>query len=166
MNDSNFNVLEKINSVMYKGEKIEEEMVEEFFNRRKRRMIFFIENELISHVKPENYGYIKIFYKDGKDVTIQGKIVNYAKSKYDEDYFLGISIVSRKDISKNNLTIKELTEACIFLKRYNNLDVVYPDLRVVLDSSSKVLEIPFYNCDDELVFIQMMSREQALGIKT
>ena len=167
MNNSNINVMERIHSVFYRDKKLSQEETESFFNRRKRSMCFFIEHDLISHIEPEKYGYLKVTYKNGESKLFQGKIINYLKSNYNEDFFIGINLDFQKELDDSLLTKKELMEATIFLQRYYCLTSVYPDLKVLIEDNSDYVKIPFYNEeDDELVFAQIMSREEALDIKT
>jgi hypothetical protein len=165
MSNLKINVLEKLNYIYYKGEILTNEEIEKFFNRRKRSMSFDVDSQYIDKIEQRNYGYIEIYYKNGETKSISGKILSYEKAKYEDEFYLGINVSNEKELDKSHLLRTELAESLLFLKRVESMEAVYPDLSVLLTDNSKIVKIPFYNLDDELVFEQIMTREKALGVE-
>lgn len=164
MLNSNINVLEKINAVHYKGKLLNQEEIESFFNRRKRSMIFFVDNSEISKIEPCNYGYIDIFYKNGKTKKIYGKIVSYEKSKYDDSFYIGLEIGNEKDINENNLMRSQLTEAIIFLNRVNSFKNRETRLNLSLfhNNQDDIVKIPVMDITEHIIYSKLVSREEFL----
>lgn len=156
-------ILEKITNVIYKGSYLNDKDLESFFNKRKRGMTFIIENKYIKKIIQRNYGKIEV-HLNNKDVkTIYGKILTLEKS--DDNYFIGIDLEDIKNIKKIGFFNREVIEASIFLNKLYKNEVIFPDLKVLLNNNNDYVEIPFYNEEDELICYKIMSRKEALGIK-
>lgn len=155
-------VLESVNKVIYKGSYLKNRDLEAFFNKRKRGMTFLIENKYIDKIIQRNYGKLEIHFHNEEIKTISGKILTL-ENAYDT-YYIGIEIENKKNIKKIGFSHREIIEASLFLRKLYENEVIFPDLKVLLDNNEDYVTIPFYNEDEELVCCKYMTRKEALGI--
>ena len=156
-------ILDKITNVIYKGSYLNDKDLESFFNKRKRGMTFIIENKYIKKIIQRNYGKIEIFFNNEEKKIISGKILTLEKAE--GVYYIGIDIDNIENIKEVGFVNREIVEASIFLSRLYQNEVIFPDLKVLLNNNDNYVQIPFYNEEDELVCYKIMTRKEALGIK-
>ena len=155
-------ILEPIKRVIYKGSYLNNEDLESFFNKRKRGMTFITDNKYINKIIQRNYGKIEVHLNNDQKEIITGKILTL-ENAYDQ-YYIGIEIENDSITNEIGFTHRELIEASIFLRKLYENEVIFPDLKVLLDNNDNYVTIPFYNEDDELVCCKYMTRKEALGI--
>jgi len=156
-------ILERITKVCYKSSVLSQEETEAFFNRRKRSMTFYVDNENILKIQQEKYGHLGVFYRNGSKKTFIGKVMTYEKSRYEEVFYIGIDINCEKERLSSLLYSRNLMEACIFYKMVNNIKDVRPDLRVFLNNNDNdIVYVPFIDNNKNIVYNKVMLREVAL----
>lgn len=156
-------ILEKVTKVIYNGASLNEKELESFFNRRKRSMTFIIESEYIRKIIQRNYGKIEIHLNNKEIKTVYGKILTLEKAE--NVYYIGIDLDNKEKIQEIGFMNREIVESCIFLNKLYKNNVIFPDLKVLLNNNENYVKIPFYNEDEELVCYKIMTRNEALGIK-
>lgn len=153
------NILEKIIEVRLNSHIIDIEYAISIFSKKKKNMIFTLENGI--SISQGVFEELKIL-KNNKLENLIGKIETIEQIKGTEDYYLGFYLRKEEDIINCNFKQRLEVLSNIFLNKMYNYEYLIPDRNSIILNKEEVLLVPFKNEDDEIVYLSAMTNKEAI----